>query len=154
LQTVTPLARVPGPDIVLLVVVYAALAGRGDLGSVAGMSMFLGYLADLFAGSPKGVHLVAYTLLGLVARMASSRLLVRGGLFTALVCGLFALGFGFLPLFLRRWLWPGLGISGRALLPVPLTALATAVCAPLVFRVLRRLDRSFLRDPRALASSA
>lgn len=153
LQSVSPLWRIPGPDIVLLVVVYVALSARGEIVGVCGLAMLLGYFADLFAGSPKGVHVMAYALLGLTARMASSRLLVRGGIFTALVCGLFALGFGFAPIVLRHWLMPDLTLSARTLLPVPLAALSTAAFAPLVFRLLRRIDRIFTRDPRALAIS-
>ena len=150
-QAVLPLdwpRHVPGPDVVLLVVVYLGLSGRGGLSGACALALFLGWLADLFSGAPKGLHMVAYALVGIAARGASWRLLVRGGALTALVAGMFALALGGMVVALRTSLLPSLGWG--ALRQVPLAAAVTALAAPPMFRLLRRLDRRFIRDPRGL----
>lgn len=150
-QAVLPLEwprHVPGPDVVLLVIVYLGLSGRGGLSGACALALFLGWLADLSAGAPKGLHMVAYALVGLAARGASLRLLVRGGLLTALVAGVFSLACGALVVALRTSLSPSLGWA--ALRQVPLAAAVTALAAPPLFRLLRRFDRRFVRDPRTL----
>jgi cell shape-determining protein MreD len=131
---------------VLLVVVYVGLSGRGGLSRVCALALVLGWFADLFAGSEKGLHMIAYAAAGLAARGASWRLLVRGALLTALVAGVFALADGALVVALRTSLMPSLGWS--ALRQVAPSALVTALFAPLAFRLLGRIDRSFIRDPR------
>ena len=140
----------PPPDVALIVVLYVGLTARGEVASVCGIAFVLGYFVDLFAGAPKGEHMLAYALLGLAVRGASARLLVRGALYTAAVTALFTLAFGALVVTLRHLLFPEVGWG--ALRRIPVETLITALCAPLVFRVLRRIDRFFLRDPRALAA--
>jgi rod shape-determining protein MreD len=148
LPVIVPMGRVPAPDAVLLVVLFVGLAARGQLAGVCALAAALGYLADISAGSPKGVHMIAYGLLGVCARAASARLLVRGAFFTALVAAFFAVGFGAVVVGLRDAL--GAGAAWRALRDVPLAALSTAIAAPFAFAILRRVDRWFTHDPRAL----
>ncbi len=153
LQAVLPVAwpvRLPGPDVVLLVVLFLGLSARGGLAGVCALALVLGYFADLFAGAPKGLHMVAYALCGIAARGASSRILVRGHLLTALVALLFSLGCGGLIVLFRTSLQPQLGWSAIRLLPPQ--AMITALAAPFLFALLRRVDRRFVRDPRILGT--
>ena len=139
----------PPPDVALIVVLYVGLSARGAVANVCGIAFILGYFVDLLSGAPKGEHMLAYALLGLAVRGASTRLLVRGVLYTAAVTALFTVAFGALVVALRHLVEPAVGWG--ALRRIPVETLTTAIFAPLVFRVLRRIDRFFLRDPRALA---
>ncbi len=144
----------PGPDVAALVVLYVGLSGRGGPLGAALFAFALGYLADLSAGSPKGLHIIAAVLLSQAARLASARLMVRGVIFTMVVATLYgALYFTLLAL-MRGALDPqGLRAFGAPLAKVPLVVLSTALFAPVVFAALRRVDRVFTRDPRSLGSS-
>ena len=144
------LLAVPPPDVALIVVLYVGLSARGAVASVCGIAFVLGYFVDLLSGAPKGEHMLAYALLGLAVRAASARLLVRGVLYTAAVTAIFTAAFGVLMVLLRHLVEPAVGWG--ALRRIPIEMLTTAIAAPIVFRVLRRIDRRFLRDPRALAA--
>ncbi len=153
-QAVLPVTwplRLPGPDVVLLVVLFVGLSARGNLAGVCALALILGWFADLFAGAPKGLHMATYALAALAARGASSRILVRGHLVTALVAGVFAVASGLVLVLLRVSLAPSLGWS--ALAGVPGQAAMTLLFAPLVFALLRRIDRRFTRDPRILGGA-
>jgi rod shape-determining protein MreD len=145
-------ARLAGPDVVLAVLLYVGLQAREGPIAAASLASLLGYLADLFGGAPKGLYMIAYVVALLVARAASARLLVRGQLVVALVAFFYTLGFGLLVALLRVSFEPEVGWG--ALRQLPSQAAATALVAPLVFRVLGRLDRRFVRDPRLLRSIA
>ena len=149
LEAALPVA-VPTPDVVLLVVLFVGLSARGRIASVCALALVLGWFADLFSGAPKGLHMVAYALIGLAARGASARILVRGPSLVAATALFFALVEGALVVGLRTSLSPQLGWG--SLRQVPLAALATAIVAPFVFRMLARLDRRFTRDPRLIGA--
>ncbi|MSP61558.1 MAG: rod shape-determining protein MreD [Myxococcales bacterium] len=144
--------HIPGPDLALLVVLYLGLSDRGGLVGVAVVALLLGWLADLFAGSPKGLYMTVYILLGLAARGASVRLMVRGAFFTAAVALFFALAVGVLVVGLRTSLQPTLGWG--ALRQVPLASLMTALFAPPLFFLLRRLDKRIQQGSRAHGRAA
>jgi cell shape-determining protein MreD len=161
-QAVLPVSwpvRLPGPDVALLVILYVGLTSQpspslGSLGGGAGvcaLALLLGWMADLGGGAPKGLHMAAYALAGLAARGASSRILVRGFLLTALTAFTFALAAGLFVVGLRTSLAPPLGWGG--IRQVPTSALTTALFAPIVFRILARLDRRWTRDPRLLGAA-
>jgi hypothetical protein len=140
----------PAPDVGLLVVLFVGLSARGGLAGVCALAVAAGYLADLFGGAPKGLHMVTYAACALAARGASARILVRGPMLVAATALSFALAFGALLVALRTSLQPSLGWG--VLRQVPFAALSTALVAPVVFRVLRRLDRRYTRDPRMLGA--
>jgi rod shape-determining protein MreD len=155
-QAVVPLPRLPGikpaPDVVLLVVLFAGLSGRGTVPALALLAVGLGYLADLAGGAPRGLHMIACLLLALLSRVASSRLMVRGVVFTGLVAasfaalyhgGLAALRVALDPSLLAAG-WPGLLGS------LPLSVLSATLFGPPLFALLSRFDRALGRDPRAL----
>ena len=150
----------PGPDVVLLVVLHAGLSARGGSAGLSLLAFALGYLADLSAGAPKGLHMAACVLLAQLSRAASSRLMVRGALLTGLVAAFFAgiyhLGLASARVLLEVGPGPGLLRPGvwAPLRQVAPAVLATALWGPVVFAVLRRLDRAFSRDPRTLGGGA
>lgn len=149
--------KVPLPDTTLLVALHAGLTCRlggsavtmRDASPVAmvTLGLLLGYLQDLVSGAPRGLHALALGLLLLLLRSAASHLLVRGVGFVMAVSALVALGAGALVAGLRAWVEPELGLS--ALRGVIGQAAATALLAPLVFALLRRIDARLWRDPRA-----
>ncbi len=150
--------RVPMPDVGLLVAMHAGLTCRRSGGSafsvrdaspaaMAGLGFALGYLVDLMGGGPKGLNALGLTVFILVLRSAATQLLVRGVGFVMTFSALCALGYGLLFCALRSFADPQLGLAG--LLAIPGQVAATALCAPLVFALLRRVDRRLWRDPRS-----
>ncbi len=135
------------PNLALLVVLFVGLRGRATVAGVVVLACALGYLADLVCGAPKGVHMIAFPVVGMAVK-ASQRLLVRGALATAIVSGIFTGVCGLIVLGLRLAL--GLGVGFGLLKRVPYEALSTALVAPLAFRGLARLERLLSREVRAL----
>lgn len=145
----------PGPDVAALVVLFVGLSGRGSTLTASLLAFAVGYLADLSAGSPKGLHVIAAVLLVLMARGVSQRLLVRGVIFTTFIAAVFCGAWLVLLALMRGALDPGgLRAFRGPLAKVPLSLLSTALFASPVFAVLHRIDRLFVRDPRALGGGA
>ncbi|MGZ3429628.1 MAG: hypothetical protein ACXVCV_23415, partial [Polyangia bacterium] len=69
-----PPSDVPTPEVALLVVLYLGLGGRGTAPAHVAVALVIGYLADLFAGSPKGLESLTLGVAMVLARAASSRL--------------------------------------------------------------------------------
>jgi rod shape-determining protein MreD len=105
--------------------------------------MCIGYLADLFAAAPRGLHALTLGVVLVAARGASSRLMVSSLWQVATVSLLAALAHGLLVVGLTSSMYAD---ASRALALVPRTALATALCAPLMFALLKRVDRSLGRS--------
>jgi hypothetical protein len=155
--------RVPTPEVALLVVLYLGLGVRppvagGSVSRAAGLSgtapahvgvaLLLGYLADLFAGAPKGLDALGLGVTMVVARAASTRLDVATPWHTLVIAAVAAVGHALFLLALSSTLY-----GGEALVALPLvasTAITTALAAPLVFALLLRLDRRLSPDPRGL----
>jgi cell shape-determining protein MreD len=155
--------RLPTPELPLLVVLYLGLGirpavaggGVGRTGAVpgtapahVGVALVLGYLADLFAGAPKGLDALALGVFMVAARAASSRLDVATPWHTLVIAAATAVAHGLLLLALSSTLY-----GGEALVALPLiltTSITTALIAPLLFALLARLDRRLQPDPRAL----
>ena len=70
LQALSPW-RIPTPEVALLVVLYLGLGGRGTAPGQLGVALVIGYLADLFAGSPKGLESLTLGVAMLLARAAA-----------------------------------------------------------------------------------
>jgi rod shape-determining protein MreD len=150
LQALSP-RRVPTPELALLVVLYLGLGGRGTAPAHVGVALVLGYLADLFAGAPKGLDALALGVTMVAARAASSRLDVAAPWHTLMIAAVAAVGHGLLLLALSSPLYGGEATVALSL--VLATTVTTALAAPLVFALLLRLDRRLLPDPRALRMS-
>lgn len=150
LQALSPW-RLPTPEIGLLVVLYLGLGGRGSASAHVGVALVIGYLADLSAGAPKGLHALTLALAMVIARAASSRLDVATPWHTLVIAAAAATAHSLVQLALSSTLYDGETLASlRLVLP---TALATALVAPLVFSLLRKLDRRLQPDPRALRMS-
>ncbi|MGZ3405587.1 MAG: rod shape-determining protein MreD [Polyangia bacterium] len=147
LQVLSPW-RVPTPEVALLVVLYLGLGGRGTAPAHVAVALVIGYLADLFAGSPKGLESLTLGVAMVLARAASSRLDVATPWHTMVIALVAALAHGLLQLAISSSLYGG--DATLALRLVPTTALTTALVAPLVFHWLGKLDRRLAPDPARL----
>ena len=150
LQALSPW-RVPTPEVALLVVLYLGLGGRGTAPASVAVALVIGYLADLFAGSPKGLESLTLAVAMMLARAASSRLDVATPWHTMVIALVAALAHGLLQLAISSSLYAG--DATAALRLVPTTALTTALIAPLCFHWLSRLDRRLAPDPARLRMS-
>jgi rod shape-determining protein MreD len=134
------------PEVALLVVLYVGFYGRGSATANAGLALTIGYLADLLAASPRGLHALTFGLVVLAARGASNRLMVASTWQVLVVTLATALGHGALMVALTSSMYAD-GAGGTLWL-VPLTAGATCLAAPLVFLILKRIDRRLAPDER------
>jgi rod shape-determining protein MreD len=134
------------PELSLLVILYVGFYGRGEPATNAGLALAIGYLTDLFAGAPRGLHALSFGLVVLAARGASNRLMVASTWQVLVVTLATALGHGALIVALTSSMY-GDG-AGGALWLVPWSAAATCVAAPFVFMILRRIDRRLAPDQR------
>jgi rod shape-determining protein MreD len=150
LQALSPW-RVPTPEVALLIVLYLGLGGRGTAPMHVGVALLLGYLADLFAGSPKGLQCLTLGVAMVLARAASSRLDVATPWHTMVIALFATAAHGLLLIAISSSLYAG--EPSVALRLVPTTAIATALVAPLAFAMLRRLDRRLQPDPARIRMS-
>jgi rod shape-determining protein MreD len=124
------------------------LSGRGSVVAHVGLALVLGYLADLFAGAPNGLHALSLAVCMLLARAASARLLVTTLWQTVGVAALAALVHSLLLLLLSSTMYGNQAMSALGI--VPATVLATALIAPFELAVLRKLDRRVAYRTRSL----
>jgi rod shape-determining protein MreD len=136
------------PEVAVLLVLHIGLQSRGTAPANVTLALAMGYLVDLFSGAPRGLNALALALVMVFALGASSRLLV-GNLWQQLVvAALTSLGYGALVVALSSPMYDGEAIEALAVLPM--TALSTAIVAPFVFALCRRVDRRLVPDPRTL----
>ena len=147
----SPLTRVPLPDLALLTALYAGLTSRHSGGALAAqrdasalgmlaLGAAMGYATDLIEGTPHGLRALGLGMLLLLLHRVAGQLLVGGwpaqGAVAALAMLVFRLLLTGIMLIAdgeRSLLWSGL----RGL---PLQLLLTAGVAPLVLSVLSRID--------------
>jgi len=132
-------AVLPLPDLVLLVVLYLAVAVKGSPSAGLACAVGLGYLADLFSGAPRGLYSLTLGICYFVVRGLSARLYLRGKLSQMLVSGIVSLATSTLLVGLEVALNPH--ATWAMLSPAPKTALATALVSPVVLWLLWTLDR-------------
>jgi rod shape-determining protein MreD len=140
--------RIPTPEVMLLIVLYLGLGGRGSASSFVTIALVMGYLADLFSGAPKGLHALTLAIAMLLSRAMSSRLLMTAAWHTIAIAFGATLVHSILVVALSAELYGDSPLAGLRV--IPQTALTTALLAPLLFSWLRRLDRRLMPDPRAL----
>lgn len=133
-----------GPDLLLLTVIFAGFEVRQPLAGTVALGVLLGYLDDLLGGSPKGMHMLVFAAIIMVARGASDWLLVRGVASTILVVLGFSLCANLLICLVQFSL--NQNQSWQLLVLVSVTASVTALVSPLWFWLLRRVDRRNARE--------
>ena len=132
--------RAARPDLLLIVVLYLAL--HDDVVQGAALSAVAGYFSDLTSATPPFLYTFLAVLTFVVLRVLGSALKTEGGVQSALVAfgaslvhSLTAAAvFGF---------FTGSGFHFE-LSQLVWSAFGTAMAAPLVFSVLRRMDLGFL----------
>lgn len=132
--------RAARADLLLVVVLYLAL--HDDVIEGAALSAVAGYLSDLTSATPAFLYTFLAVLTFVVLRLGGSALKTEGGAQSAAVAFgaslvhslIAALVFGF---------FTGAGFH-FGLAPLLWSALGTAVAAPVVFSILRRLDAGFV----------
>ncbi len=127
------------PSLTLPVVLYMGLhdysASKGAL-----ISFAIGYLTDVFAGSPMGLHTLVTVAIFLISRVAALRLFLQGWFFEIILTFLLAFISSLLVLGIRALFDQDFGSLLIHLEIVVSRAVATAVAAPLIFRLTARID--------------
>lgn len=144
LVILTPLKELVGhdlpfPDFALIVVLYTASRVKGSWAAGGAVAVFVGYLADLFSGAPKGLYGLTLGLAYFGVRLLGTRMSFRGKLSQVLSTALVGLV-----------ACPAQAALAAAAGPYPFwgsiqsalaTVVVTALVAPLGFSLLERLDR-------------
>jgi rod shape-determining protein MreD len=127
-------------------VLYLGLRGRGASSQLVVVALACGYLADLFAGSPRGLESLSLAIVVLLARGASNRLMVVSSWQVIAVAAAGALLHSLCVFLLSSMYAESLGVLRVA----PKVALFTGLLAAPLFALFRRVDRRFLTDPHRL----
>ena len=122
----------------LLVVLYASFSERWTLSSAAIFAFGLGYLFDLVSGAPLGVHAFVYLVMSQLARVLSTRVLMRGIVLSAGIAFVASLVASLFIVVVRAQINPEGGYEGLG--EIPLEALLTGLFGPAVLWVLRQLE--------------
>lgn len=131
--------RATRPDLLLVVVLYLAL--RDDVVQGAALSAATGYLSDLTSATPAFLYTFLAVLTFVVVRTAGAALRTDGGIQSAAVAFGASLGHSLLAtLVFGAFTGAGLHLETGPLL---WSAFGTAIAAPFVFAVLRRVDQGF-----------
>jgi rod shape-determining protein MreD len=147
LQALAPF-HLQTPEVMLLLVLYLGLQPAGSVAQHVAVAVPLGYLADLFAGSPNGLESLSLGICMVLTRAASSRLIVTSTWQIMAVAALATAGHALLLIGLSSTMYGG-GAWAELHILVP-TVVTTALVAPLEFALLRRVDRRLSPDPGVL----
>jgi len=116
--------------------------------SVAG-AVVLGYLIDVISGTPTGLSSIALAKTAIVARGTQQRIFVRGAGMTIAYSGFIALFASLARLFtMIVFGMPRPPSFALELKFMALTAFATALVGPIVWRLFRRIDAAYARTHR------
>jgi rod shape-determining protein MreD len=145
------------PNLLLPIVVFLGVAPDTSLLRGALVSFALGYVLDAFCGSPMGLHTLVMVAGFLAARGAGLRLFPQAAMLQVFAMFFAALGADITVFALRaifdRPALAGLGEDVRSNLEVlGSSALATALCSPLVVAGVRRIEATrYKREERTIA---
>lgn len=128
------------PNAALGIILYMGLHDYNVTRGVL-ISFILGYLMDAFAGSPMGLHTVVAVAVFLISRVAALRLFLQGWIFEIILTFFLALLASAMVLGLRALFDEDFGSLLIHLKIVVSRAVATAVVAPVVFRVMTWIER-------------
>ncbi len=128
------------PNAALVVILYMGLhdynASQGAL-----IAFAIGYLLDSFAGSPMGLHTFVAVAIFLFSRFAALRLFMQGWIFEIAITFVLALVASALVLVIRALFDKDFGSLLIHIKIVMSRAVATAVLAPPVFRLVSWIER-------------
>ncbi len=128
------------PSLGLPVVLYMGLHGyNAARGAV--IAFVIGYLMDVFAGSPMGLHTLVTVGIFLISRVAALRLFLQGWIFEIILTFLLSLVSSTLILATRALFDKDFGSLLIHLEVVMSRSVATAIVAPVVFRMTARIDK-------------
>jgi rod shape-determining protein MreD len=135
------------PSLSFPVVLYIALH---DYNSAHGavLAFAIGYLNDIFAGSPMGLHTFMTVAVFLICRIAALRLFFQGWIFEVILVFLLALGSRVLLLLLRALFDKDFGSLLLHFNIVVSRAGATAVVSPFIFGLTAWIDKAVPRRQR------
>ena len=133
-QALLPI-RVLTPELGLLVALYAGLTAQQGVSGACAIALMLGYVTDLLAGAPKGLHAMVFVLACLLAKGASLRLMFSSS-FIAAVFAFFA-SFACAVLIVATRAQVDHASFGPLAI-APIQAFVTAIFAPIVFGILSR----------------
>jgi rod shape-determining protein MreD len=137
--------RAARPDLLLVVVLYLAL--RDDIMQGAALSAAAGYLSDLTSATPAFLYTFLAVLTFVVVRTAGAALRTEGGIQSAAVAFGASLGHSILAtLIFGSFTGAGFHLEISTMI---WSAFGTALAAPLVFAVLRRVDANFIHGEEA-----
>ncbi len=149
IESVFPLLfhlRAARADLLLSVVLYLAL--HDDVVAGAGLSAVAGYLTDLTSATPACLYTFLAVLTFVVVRTTGHALKTEGGMQSAAIAFAASVAHSAVAALLLSFVVGG-AFSFR-LSPLLWSALGTALAAPFVFHVLRRIDSGFLHAERSL----
>lgn len=129
------------PDLVLLAAVFLCLNAPADAALLG--CFILGLVHDLLTLQPLGSYALAYGLFALLAVKAREELPRRSPLSHAILALVGGLITGAI-LVLQGWIHP----PGLSLLPAFISALYTAILAPVIVWILQRFGRLFAFAPQ------
>jgi rod shape-determining protein MreD len=132
------------PNLLLPMVIFLGVSPDVHVVRGVGISFVLGYLLDLLSGNPMSLSTFVLVATFLVARSAGVRLFLRGPAFQVVLTFLATLVAGGAARTLRAVFEPPppftVGMGSGVAWELFGTAAATAVLAPLVFALVRRID--------------
>ena len=132
------------PNLVLPIVIYLAVAHDVPIARGAFTAFVLGYMLDMFCGSPMGLQTFVMVATFLIARGAGVNLFMRGPLFQIAITFGFAVVAGGSILALRAIFEPPapfpLGSVTNTVVSLLAGAAVTALVSPLAFAAARRID--------------
>jgi rod shape-determining protein MreD len=136
------------PNVPILLAAYLGITTRDRVPHATLGAVLIGYLADLLMGSPRGLMAFVCGALCVCGRLMTARLMVRGRAVVMVFAFLASLLASLLMAGVRLYL--GGGVSGfwREVLVALGSAGLTALVAPLIFKVCRRVDVACARTAR------
>jgi len=135
-------------DLLLIVVLYLALNDEVIPG--ASLSLAAGYLSDLTSATPSCLYAFLAVLTFAVVRIGANAIRTDGGIQSMGVAFAASVVHSTLAACLFYFVAPGSEGIVLKFSPLIWSAVATAVAAPFVFRVLRRLDKGFVPADAAI----
>jgi rod shape-determining protein MreD len=135
------------PSLLLPLIVFMGVH-EYSLARGAGLAFGLGYLLDVFAAAPVGLYTFTSVAIFVVARVAGVRLAAQTLLTKIALAFVFSLVEGLIVVILTA-IFGGDGMRARALATLVLPhAVATAICAPLVFALAQRVHQATITVPK------